>query len=68
MNPSFDAEVPVDRWAIRLDEPAASERPVAHASGSDAEDADPTFLPFTFTMDVPSADFQPRLSRFDEAA
>lgn len=63
MNPSFDADLPVDRWAIRLDEPTA--RPVADASSSEG---DPTFLPFSFTLDVPSDEFQPRLSRFDEAA
>lgn len=60
MNPSLDADFPVDLWTVRLDEPAAALTP-------DASD-DPTFLPFTFTLDVPPADFQPRLSRFDEAA
>jgi hypothetical protein len=62
MNPSLDADLPVDRWAVRLDEPAApSTKPAA-----DLADAD--HLAFTFTLDVPAADFQPRLSRFDEAA
>lgn len=70
MTPSFGtdlADLPVDRWAIRLDEPPAGPvGPVVSATNSD--DADGVFLPFTFTMDVPSDEFQPRLSRFDEAA
>lgn len=65
MIPSLDAELPVDRWAVRLDEPAtASAKPVSDLA--DPEDA--VHLSLTFSLDVPSTDFQPRLSRFGEAA
>lgn len=67
MNPSFDTELPVDRWAVRLDEPPAGPlESVAHAS--DIDDGDAVRLPCAFTLEMPSADFQPRLSRFGEAA
>lgn len=61
--PDFDAgaEAPVDRWAVRLDEPDALQ-PIAHTS-----DADAALLPL-FTLELPTLEFQPRLSRFEEAA
>lgn len=64
MFPSLDdaAAVSVDRWAVRLDEPA--HRTVADASDSDADEL--PFLPFL--LDIPTDEFHPRLSRFDEAA
>lgn len=58
-----DADLPgsVDRWAIRLDEPSAP--PVFHT------EAEPDGLhPVLFSMELPTLEFQPRLSRFDEAA
>ena len=65
MFPSLDADadapVSMDRWAVRLDEPMPS---VADASGSDADDL--PFLPFL--LDIPTDEFHPRLSRFDEGA
>lgn len=66
MFPSFDdtdAPVSVDRWAVRLDEPVAT-YPVTSAADTDPDDR--PFLPFT--LDIPNAEYQPRLSRFGEAA
>ena len=56
------AAVSVDRWAVRLDEPM----PSAVADASDAAADELLFLPFL--LDVPTDEFHPRLSRFDEAA
>jgi hypothetical protein len=67
MFPPFDpdADAPEGRWAVRLDEPHA--RPVPHDPGPDFDT--PDTLPFAlFTLDVPTLEFQPRLSRFGEAA
>jgi hypothetical protein len=66
MFPHADADAPVDRWAVRLDEPVRP--PAADALGPAPEPVadDVPFLPFS--LDIPTIEFQPRLSRFDEAA
>ena len=58
-----DAEIPltVDRWAIPLDEPQGN--PGHFDATSLAIYSDDTYLD-----EIPGEDFQPRLSRYDEAA
>ena len=63
----FDFAIPVDRWAVRLDEPTP-EPTAADASGSVplASNTEPEPLPFP--LEVPGDGFEPRLLRFGEAA
>jgi hypothetical protein len=67
MDPSEDP-IPLDRWAVPLDEPVAEAPPPVPVGGQPPSDEPPAdTLRFPLTTDVPTAEFQPQLLRFGKA-
>lgn len=63
MDPSEDP-IPLDRWAVSLDEPVA---PPPAPPPASADEPAPDLLRFPGDPDVPSDEYQPRLIRFGKA-
>lgn len=74
-DPTSDDDIlPLDRWAVPLDEPAAESPPSVPVGGQPTppppvppDDSPADTLRFPLTTDVPSAEFQPQLLRFGKA-